>query len=110
VSVGIYEDLKPNKVGTKYESQQGLAEPEYGRHAYYDRTAVLDLQAVGEKGKEFKVEEGTAFALPPSATEKKYFMKSITPEKIEVEYTDAAGAKQTATIPKGGTAIKEATP
>ncbi|WP_035608179.1 Amuc_1099 family pilus-like system protein [Haloferula sp. BvORR071] len=103
VNVGIYEDLKANKKGTKYESQERLPENEIDSHAYFDRTAVLDLQAVGEKGKEFKVEEGTAFALPSTATEKKYFLKKVTPEGVEVEYTDEKG-KQSWSIPKGGPA------
>ena len=106
VNVAEYEDLKPNKKGTKYESQYGLPDAEIDSHAYFDRTAVLDLQAIGEAGKEFKVEEGTTFALPPGAAEKNYLLKKVTPEGIEVEYTDAKGEKQTATIPKGGTATK----
>jgi hypothetical protein len=110
VNVAEYEDLKPNKKGTTYNSQYGLPENEIPSHAYYDRTAVLELQAIGEKGHDFKVEEGTAFALPQSSTEKKYFMKSISPEAIVVEYTDAAGAKQTATISKGSTGPKPAAP
>jgi hypothetical protein len=105
VNVAEYEDLKPNKKGMKYQSQYGLPDAEIDANAYYDRTAVLDLQAIGEGGKEFKVEEGTAFALPPSATEKKYFLKTVTPEGIEVEYTEGT-EKKSVSIPKGGTATK----
>ena len=106
VNVAEYEDLKPNKKGKKYESQYGLPDNEIDANAYYDRTAVLELRAIGEAGKEFKVEEGVSFALPPGAPEKNYLLKSVTPEGIEVEYTDAKGEKQIATIPKGGTATK----
>jgi hypothetical protein len=105
VNVAEYEDLKPNKKGTKYQSQYGLPDAEIDANAYYDRTAVLDLQAIGEGGKQFKVEEGTSFALPPSATEKKYFLKTVTPEGIEVEYTEGT-EKKSVSIPKGGTATK----
>ncbi|WP_367871309.1 Amuc_1099 family pilus-like system protein [Luteolibacter sp. Populi] len=106
VNVAQFEDLKPNKKGIKYESQYGLPDNEIDANSYYDRTAVLDLQAVGEKGKEFRVEEGTTFALPPGAAEKKYLMKAVTLESIEVEYTDEKGEKQTKSIPKGGTAAE----
>jgi hypothetical protein len=105
VNVAEFEDLKPNKKGTKYQSQYGLPDAEIDANAYYDRTAVLDLQAIGESGKEFKVEEGTTFALPPSAAEKKYLLKSVTPEGIEVEYTEGS-EKKSVSIPKGGTATK----
>jgi hypothetical protein len=103
VKFGQYEDLKPNKAGEKYESQYGLPDAQLTASAYYDRTAVLDLQAIGYNGKEFKVEEHTKFALPPDAPEKNYTLKKVTPEAIEVEYTDAAGATQTLEIKKGGT-------
>jgi hypothetical protein len=105
VNVAEYEDLKPNKKGTRYESQYGLPDAEIDANAYFDRTAVLELQAIGESGKQFKVEEGTNFALPPSAAEKKYFLKKVTPEGLEVEYTEG-DEKKTVSIPKGGTATK----
>ena len=101
VKFGQYEDLKANKKGEKYESQYGLPEAQLNASAYYDRTAVLDLQAIGFEGQEFKVEERTKFALPPDAPEKNYTLKKVTPEAIEVEYTDAAGATQTVEIKKG---------
>ena len=64
---------------------------------------MLDLQAIGYEGKEFKVEERTNFALPPDAAEKKYFLKKVTPTAIEVEYEKTPGTKETLEIPKGGT-------
>lgn len=103
VKVALYEELKPNKKGEKYESQAGLPDAELESKAYYDRTAVLDLRAIGYAGKEFKVEEKTKFALPPDATEKNYLLKKVTPQGVEVEYTDADGKTQTREIPKGGT-------
>jgi hypothetical protein len=103
VKFGLYEDLKPNKLGEKYESQYGLPDAQLEASAYHDRTAVLELQAIDNQGKEFKVEERTKFALPPDAPEKNYYLKKVTPEAIEVEYTDAAGATQTLEIKKGRT-------
>ncbi len=98
-----YEDLKENKKGEKYESQYGLPNAQIDASSYYDRTAVLELQAIGYEGQEFKVEERTAFAIPPDAPEKNYMLKKVTPESIEVEYKDASGATQTQEIKKGGT-------
>lgn len=103
VKFAQYEELKPNKAGDKYESQAGLPDAELEAKAYYDRTAVLDLRAIGYEGKEFKVEERTKFALPPDAPEKNYTLKKVTPEAIEVEYADAKGETQTLEIKKGGT-------
>lgn len=98
-----YEDLKENKKGEKYESQYGLPNAQIDASSYYDRTAVLELQAIGYEGKEFKVEERTAFAIPPDAPEKNYFLKQVTPDSIVVEYKDASGATQTKEIKKGCT-------
>lgn len=103
VKFAQYEDLKANKAGEKYESQYGLPDAELTSHAYYDRTAILDLRAIGYEGKNFKVEERTKFALPPDATEKKYLLKKVTPQTIEVEFENAEGTKETLEIPKGGT-------
>ncbi|TAE77573.1 MAG: hypothetical protein EAZ84_04120 [Verrucomicrobia bacterium] len=103
VKFGQYEDLKANKKGEPYESQSGLPDAQLVASAYHDRTAVLDLRAIGYEGKEFKVEERTRFALPPDAKEKAYLLKKVTPEAIEVEYTDASGAAQTLEISKGNT-------
>jgi len=103
VKIAKYDELKPNKVGEHYESQAGLPDAELEAKAYYDRIAVLDLRAIGYGGKDFKVEEKTKFALPPDAPEKNYLLKKVTPQSIEVEYTDADGKTQTQEIPKGGT-------
>lgn len=103
VKFAQFEDLKENKKGMKYESQQGLPEAQLDASAYFDRTAVLDLRAIGYEGKEFKVEEGTRFALPPDAPEKKYFLKSVTPEGIEVEVTKDDGTTESVQISKGAT-------
>jgi hypothetical protein len=100
VKVAQFEDLKSNKKGTKYESQSGLPEAEIDANAYYDRTAILELKASGQEGKEFKVEEGTKFALPPGAPEKTYLLKSVTPEAITVEYTKTDGTSEVVEIKK----------
>jgi hypothetical protein len=94
------EDQRPNKKGTVYEFPSPLSEERKNDHLKYDRTAVLSLEAIGMEGKEFKVEENTTFALPPTSTQKDYLLKSITPVSITVEYTDPAGERKTMEIAK----------
>jgi len=100
VDIAIFEDLRPNKQGLQYEIERGLPRARIPNFIQYDRTAVLDLQALGMAGREFKVEERTDFALPPDAEEKKYHLKSVTPEQIEVTWTED-GEERSVTIPKG---------
>lgn len=97
------EDLKPNKKGQVYQIPAGFRDAEAKKHAKFDRTAVLTLEALGLDGQEMKVEENTAFALPPTNEEKNFFLKSVTPESITVEVTESDGTKQTYEIPKGAT-------
>jgi hypothetical protein len=95
------EDQAPNKKGKLYDVKQSYSnEREKAAYTQYDRTAVLVLEALGNQGKEFKIEENTLFALPPDGAKKDYLLKSVTPEGIEVEYTGADGAKKTVQIPK----------
>ena len=97
-----FEDQKANKLGEKYEVPNRLPKAQYMDYQQFDRTAVLDLQALGLDGKEFKVEERTPFALPPTAKEKNYLLKEVTPEAIVVEWKDNDGKTQSVKIPKGG--------
>lgn len=96
------EDQRPNKKGTVYEYPAPLSEERMNEHAKFDRSAILSLEAVGYAGKEFKVEENTAFSLPPDGPKKDYLAKTVTPESVVVEYTNAAGEKKTVEISKGG--------
>ncbi len=95
------EDQKPNKVGTVYEIPAPLAEARVNEFRQFDRTAILSLEALGMKGKEFSVEENTAFALPPGSAKKDYLLKTVTPESVTIEYTDSQGARKTVEISKG---------
>ncbi len=95
------EDQRPNKKGMVYEFPAPLSEDRAADHLKYDRTAIFSLEALGLNGQEFKVEEMTSFALPPNSPEKDYFLKSVTPESVTVEYTDADGTKKTVQINKG---------
>ncbi|HSP43374.1 MAG TPA: Amuc_1099 family pilus-like system protein [Luteolibacter sp.] len=102
VTIVRIEDQRHNKKGTVYEFPSPLGDDaRKNNFLQYDRTAVLSLEALGLGGQEFKIEENTAFALPPDAPAKDYLLKSVTPESISVEYTDAQGARQTVEIAKG---------
>ncbi|MBK1828755.1 Amuc_1099 family pilus-like system protein [Haloferula rosea] len=101
VTFAMFEDLSENKKGKKYEIPNRLPRAQRENWVQYDRTAFLDLQAVGEKGKVFQVEEGTQFALPSGGKEKTYLLKEVTPESIVVEFEGADGP-ESVTIPKGG--------
>ncbi len=96
------EDQKPNKKGKVYEIPSPLSEERINEHAQYDRSAVLSLEALGENGKEFKVEENTTFSLPSGGAAKDYLLKEVTPGFVIVEYPDAQGNRKTVKINKGG--------
>jgi hypothetical protein len=100
------EDQRPNKKGRIYEFPAPLTDAQAGNHRQFDRNAVFALQAGSQKGQEFKVEENTAFALPPTAKEKDYFLKSVTPEKVVIEYKPAGEAKAIVEINKGAVPAK----
>jgi len=102
VTIVRVEDQRPNKIGQIYELPSPLPLDRKNEHVKYDRTAVLSLEAIGESGKEFKVEENTTFALPPSSPKKDYLLKKVSPESITVEFTDAQGTLKTVDITKGG--------
>lgn len=97
------EDQKANKKGLLYEIPASFRDAEAKKHAKFDRTAVLTLEALDLQGQEMKVEEFTAFALPPTNEEKNFFLKSVTPESITVEVTKADGTKEIYEISKGAT-------
>lgn len=95
------EDQQPNKKGRIYDIKQNFnLERERAAYTQYDRSAVLVLEALGNQGKEFKIEENTTFSLPPDGAKKDYLLKTVTPEKIEVEFTAPDGTKKTVEILK----------
>lgn len=96
VKIGIYEDLKPEKKGMRYESQAGLPDAELQAKAYYDRTAILKL---GEQ--EFRVEEYTKFRLPGNASKVEHFLKKVTPQGVTIETMGENGNVITREIAKG---------
>ncbi|MEO5914319.1 MAG: Amuc_1099 family pilus-like system protein [Luteolibacter sp.] len=88
VTIVRIEDQWPNKKGTVYEFPSPLNDQRKNEFLQYDRTAVFSLGATGVEGKEFKVEENTAFSLPPGGEKKDYLLKSITPTGVIVEIVD----------------------
>jgi hypothetical protein len=101
VTIVRIEDQRPNKKGMVYELPSPLSEERKSDYAQYDRTAVLSLEALGQEGREFKVEENTTFALPPDTPNKNYLVKKVTPEAIIVEYPAADGSRKSTEISKG---------
>lgn len=96
-----FEDLKENKRGEQYEVPNRFPKAQIDEYLHYDRTAVLELRAVGFEGDEFRVEERTRFSLPPDGDDDRYLLKEVTPEQITVEFEDE-GETRSVTIPKGG--------
>jgi Ca-activated chloride channel family protein len=99
------EDQRPNKKGMVYELPAPLSEERINEHQKFDRTAIFSLEALGLNGKEFKVEENTAFSLPPGGEKKDYLLKSITPAGVVVEMVDGG---QMVEISKGSMPAGEA--
>ncbi len=94
------EDQKANKGKKIYEIKQNFRDEEIPVFSQYDRTAVLKLDALDQAGSQFKIEENTTFGLPANSEKKDYLLKSVTPEKIEVEYSAPDGTKKTIEILK----------
>lgn len=101
VTMVTIEDQRPNKIGVTYKIPSPLTEDRMNEYRQYDRTAVFSLEALGLHGKEFSVEERTAFAVPPNSGKKDYFLKSMTAESVTVEYTTPTGEKKSVEIGKG---------
>ncbi len=101
VTIVRIEDQRPNKKGMIYEFPSPLSAERMNEHLKYDRTAILTLEALGQQGKEFKVEENMTFSLPSDGAKKDYLLKTVTPDSITVEYTNAAGEKKSVAIGKG---------
>lgn len=101
VTVVRIEDLKPNKKGDIYEIPAAFPTRDQTKHIRFDRTAVLSLEALGLAGQEFKVEENTAFSLPPGGEAKPYKVTVVTAEQVTVEFADPEGKVETHVIAKG---------
>lgn len=95
------EDQKPNKKGDKFEVPRKIPRANLPNFVRRDRTAVLELRAIGFLGKPFKVEERTSFALPPGTAEKNCFLKEVTDDSVVVEIDGEGGQKRNIVIPKG---------
>jgi hypothetical protein len=101
VTIVEVEDQKPNKLGVKYDIPAGFRKSDARNFSHFDRTAILTLDALDIKGKEFKIEENTSFSLPPGGEKKDYKLLEVTPDKIKVEVTDKDGNKKTHEFAKG---------
>ena len=104
VTIVRIEDQRPNKKGDIYEIPAPLNDQRRNEFAQSDRTAFFSLEALGQEGKEFKIEERTAFALPQDADKKDYFLKKVTETTVTVEGPGPDGQRVTVEIPKGNVA------
>ncbi len=103
VTIVRIEDQQENKKGTIYEFPAPLAAQRAGDFTKYDRTAIFSLEALGQEGKEFKVQENMTFGLPTDSATKNYKVKDVTADSVTVEYTDPEGETKSVTITKGST-------
>jgi len=101
VTIVNVEDQKPNKKGTVYRIPSQFKKAMAREFSYFDRTAIISLEALGLAGEQFKVEELTEFALPPDAEEKRYKMIEVTPDHIVIEEMLDDGETRTHQIKKG---------
>lgn len=97
VKVAIYEDLKPNKAGKRYQSQFGLPDEEIEAAAYQDKTAMF-LQP-GEPKMELFVEEGSRFGAAAGGKGTEYLLQEVTAKHVVIEHADEKGVLKTVTIP-----------
>lgn len=108
VTYAKIEDQRFNKKGTIYKIPAPLQESRIWDFAQFDYNALLSLEAAGNEGKTETIPENTKFALPFNAKEKNYLLKKVTPEQVEVEYTDPkTGQKSSVTIDKGSFPTKK---
>jgi len=92
------EDLSSAKKGKIYDvtsSSKGSI--------YTDYTAILALNAMSVEDERLKILEGTSFTLPVGDEKKTYKFLSVNDDgEVVIEYSDAAGAKQTKNLPLVG--------
>ena len=105
ITVWIIEDLDTNKNGAVYRfDRKGNRVDKDGNslkgidRVIADSTIEMTLQALGQGGSPFKLEENARFALPfdAKATEKPYLLKAVDVQAktVEIEYTDKEGNKK----------------
>ncbi|MES2476846.1 MAG: Amuc_1099 family pilus-like system protein [Verrucomicrobiota bacterium] len=103
VTIVRIEDQQPNKKGVIYEFPAPLPLQRAGDYTKYDRKAIFSLEALGQEGKEFKVDENMTFGLPSDSPTKNYKVKEVTVDSVTVEYTEGEGEPKSVTITKGNT-------
>ena len=101
-----FEDLRPNKKGQTYllPEDPDRRKGELSKTTFADFTVVFRLNAVGQEGNSFKVEENGTFSLPPGKEEKTYKLAEVKlnekkePVAVVVEFT-REGETKTIEIP-----------
>lgn len=101
LTLALIEDQKFNKRGRIYKIPAPLKLGQRKEFYQYDRSAIMVLEALGAGSQEMIVEENTSFGLPSDSDEKRYLLKSVTPDAIEVEYKNEQGETVVIEIAKG---------
>ncbi len=102
----IVEDLRPNKKGKTYELQFNLPAAKRRESTQHDHTVTFSLNAIGESGNQFKVEENGKFSLPNHGTDLKYTLIEVKlgddrkPSSVVVQVGDDSTKIREIPVPK----------
>ena len=86
------QDLNPSKNGNEFNLPFNADAKQLKDITFYDHRVTLRLNAIGEEGNQFTLEESGTFALPASGTDKNYKVIEVKldaerqPEFVVVEY------------------------
>jgi len=103
------QDLRPNKKDKTYVIPYQVRQNERKDHYHFDHTVTFRLNAIGEDGNSFEVEENGTFAIPQGSPDKSYKLIEVNLDmaqfaagKVEIENVvveyGPEGAKKTEKI------------
>ncbi len=93
------QDLNPSKNGNEFNLPFNADAKQLRDITFYDHRVTLRLNAIGEEGNQFTLEESGTFALPASGADKNYKMIEVKldaerqPEFVVIEYKDGEETK-----------------
>ncbi|MFT6863459.1 MAG: hypothetical protein ACJAVK_002020 [Akkermansiaceae bacterium] len=99
----IVEDQLPSKNKARYELPFNANVAQLKAITFYDHRITLRLNAIGEEGNQFVVEENSSFSLPSGGEDKSYKMVEVkldaNSEPIAVVVEDKDGRKVEISVP-----------
>jgi len=99
----IVEDQLPSKNKARYELPFNANVAQLKAITFYDHRVTLRLNAIGEEGNQFVVEENSSFSLPSGGEDKSYKMVEVkldaNSEPIAVVVEDKDGRKVEISVP-----------